>query len=42
MHEVRLEEGAMWPAAFALKELTAAGEAAAKASIVALVRKSVS
>ena len=27
MHEANLDEGAMWPTAFALKELTAAGEA---------------
>jgi len=33
-----LDEGAMWPTSFALKELTAAGEA----RIVALVRKAVS
>ena len=34
----RLDEGAMWPVAFALKELTAAEEA----RIVALVKKAVS
>jgi len=33
-----LDEGAMWPTAFALKELTAAEEA----RIVALVKKAVS
>ena len=33
-----LDEGAMWPVAFALKELTAAEEA----KIVALVKKAVS
>jgi uncharacterized protein YdhG (YjbR/CyaY superfamily) len=33
-----LDEGAMWPTAFALKELTAADEA----KIVALVKKAVS
>ncbi len=33
-----LDEGAMWPTSFALKELTAAGEAA----IAALVKKAVS
>jgi uncharacterized protein YdhG (YjbR/CyaY superfamily) len=33
-----LDEGAMWPTGFALKELTAAGEA----KIVALVKKAVS
>jgi uncharacterized protein YdhG (YjbR/CyaY superfamily) len=33
-----LDEGAMWPAAFALKELTAAGEA----KIASLVKKAVS
>jgi hypothetical protein len=36
--EARLDEGAMWPTAFALKELTAAEEA----SIAALVKKAVS
>ncbi len=35
--KAHLDEGAMWPTAFALKELTAAGEA----TIVALVRKAV-
>ena len=38
MHEANLDEGAMWPTAFALKELTAA-EAA---RIAALVKKAVS
>ncbi len=38
MHEANLDEGAMWPTAFALKELTAA-EAA---RIGALVKKAVS
>jgi uncharacterized protein YdhG (YjbR/CyaY superfamily) len=38
MHEANLDEGAMWPTAFALKELTAAEEA----KIAALVRKAVS
>ena len=38
MHEAKLDEGAMWPTAFALKELTAAEEA----RIGALVRKAVS
>jgi uncharacterized protein YdhG (YjbR/CyaY superfamily) len=37
-HEAKLDEGAMWPVAFALKELTAAEEA----RIVALVKKAVS
>jgi uncharacterized protein YdhG (YjbR/CyaY superfamily) len=37
-HEANLDEGAMWPTAFALKELTAAEEA----RIVALVKKAVS
>ena len=37
-HEANLDEGAMWPTAFALKELTAAEEA----RIGALVKKSVS
>ena len=37
-HEANLDEGAMWPVAFALKELTAAEEA----RIVALVKKAVS
>src|SRR5437763_6086770 len=38
MHEANLDEGAMWPTAYALKELTAAAEA----RIGALVRKAVS
>jgi len=38
MHAANLDEGAMWPTAFALKELTAAEEAA----IGALVKKAVS
>jgi hypothetical protein len=38
MHEANLDEGAMWPIAFALKELTAADEA----RIGALVKKAVS
>ena len=38
MHDANLDEGAMWPTAFALKELTAADEA----RICALVRKAVS
>jgi hypothetical protein len=38
MHEANLDEGAMWPIAFALKELTAAEEA----KIGALVKKAVS
>src|SRR5438105_3940085 len=38
MHEASLDEGAMWPTAFALKELTAAAEA----RIGALVKKAVS
>jgi uncharacterized protein YdhG (YjbR/CyaY superfamily) len=38
MHEANLDEGAMWPTAFALKELTAAEEA----WIGALVKKAVS
>jgi hypothetical protein len=38
MHEANLDEGPMWPTAFALKELTAAAEA----TISALVKKSVS
>jgi hypothetical protein len=37
MHEANLDEGAMWPVAFALKELTAADEA----RICALVKKAV-
>jgi hypothetical protein len=35
MHEAKLDVGAMWPTAFALKELTAAEEA----RIGALVKK---
>ena len=38
MHPANLDEGAMWPTAFALKELTAAEEA----RISALVKKAVS
>jgi hypothetical protein len=38
MHEANLDKGAMWPTAFALKELTAAEEA----RIGALVKKAVS
>jgi len=38
LHEANLDEGAMWPTAFALKELTAAEEA----RISALVKKAVS
>jgi uncharacterized protein YdhG (YjbR/CyaY superfamily) len=38
MHEANLDEGAMWPTAFALKELTATEEA----RIGALVKKAVS
>ena len=38
LHEANLDEGAMWPTAFALKELTAAEEA----RIGALVKKAVS
>ncbi len=38
MHEANLDDGAMWPTAFALKELTAAEEA----RISALVKKAVS
>ena len=38
LHEAHLDEGAMWPTAFALKELTAAEEA----RISALVKKAVS
>lgn len=38
MHDANLDEGAMWPVAFALKELTAAEEA----KIGALVKKAVS
>src|SRR5215467_10949910 len=37
-HDANLDEGAMWPVAFALKELTAAEEA----RIIALVNKAVS
>jgi hypothetical protein len=37
-HEANLDEGAMWPVAFALEELTATEEA----RIVALVKKAVS
>jgi len=37
MHEANLDDGAMWPTAFALKELNAAEEA----RIAALVRKAV-
>ncbi len=38
MHEANLDEGAMWPTAFALTDLTAAEEA----RIVALVKRAVS
>jgi hypothetical protein len=38
MHQANLDEGAMWPTAFALTELTAAEEA----RIAALVKKAVS
>ena len=38
MHEAKLDDGAMWPTAFALKELTSAEEA----TIGALVKKAVS
>jgi hypothetical protein len=38
MHEANLDDGAMWPTAYALKELTAAEEA----KISALVKKAVS
>ena len=38
MHEANLDAGAMWPTAFALKELTSADEA----RIAALVKKAVS
>ena len=38
LYEANLDEGAMWPTAFALKEVTAAEEA----RIGALVKKSVS
>ena len=37
-HEANLDDGAMWPVAFAVKKLTAAGEA----QITALVKKAVS
>ena len=37
MHEAKLDEGAMWPTAFALTELTAVEEA----RIAALVKKAV-
>ncbi len=37
MHEANLDEGPMWPTAFALKEFTAAEEA----RIIALVKKTV-
>ena len=38
LHDANLDEGAMWPTAFALKELTAAEEA----RIAVLVKKAVS
>ena len=38
MHDANLDDGAMWPTAFAVKELTAADEA----KIAALVKKAVS
>jgi hypothetical protein len=38
LHDANLDEGAMWPTAFAMKELTAAEEA----RIIALVKKAVS
>jgi hypothetical protein len=38
LHEANLDDGAMWPTAFALKELTAAEEA----RIDALVKKALS
>ena len=38
LHEANLDEGAMWPTAFALKELTTAAET----RIAALVKKAVS
>jgi len=38
MHEAQLDDGAMWPTAFALAELTAAEEA----KIAAIVKKAVS
>jgi uncharacterized protein YdhG (YjbR/CyaY superfamily) len=37
LHEANLDDGAMWPAAFALKELTAADET----RIGALIKKEV-
>jgi hypothetical protein len=37
MHEAKLDEGAMWPTAFALREVTAAEEA----RIAALVKRAV-
>ena len=37
MHEANLDEGGMWPTAFALKKLAAAEEA----KIAALVKKAV-
>ncbi len=37
LHEANLDEGGMWPTAFALKQLTAAEEA----KIAALVKKAV-
>lgn len=37
MHEARLDDGAMWPVAFALKDLTAAEEA----KLAALVKRAV-
>jgi hypothetical protein len=38
MHEANLDEGTMWPVAFALKKVTAAEEE----KIAALVKKTVS
>jgi uncharacterized protein YdhG (YjbR/CyaY superfamily) len=38
MHEAKLDEGHMWPTAFALREVTAAEEA----RIAALVKKAIS
>jgi uncharacterized protein YdhG (YjbR/CyaY superfamily) len=38
MHEANLDDGAMWPTAFALKEITPAAEA----RLAALVKKAVS
>ena len=38
MHEANLDDGALWPVAYALKELTATSEA----KIIALVKKAVS